>query len=63
MKKKGNIVTSYNYKGFNIYICDDATEGYYASIADCDGKYVDSTPFRNDIESVKTAAENIIDQR
>ena len=59
MKKKNKVITAYNYKGYNIYICDDR-EGYFASIGDADGKYVDCTPFRNDIESVKACAENII---
>ena len=62
MKKKNKVITAYNYKGYNIYICDDHREGYFASILNEDGKYVDCTPFRNDIESVKTCAENIIDK-
>lgn len=62
IKKKSNVVNQFQYKGYTIFICE-ATEGLYASIADEFGKYVDSTPFRHDIESVKEAAENIIDQK
>ena len=61
MKNKSNIITSYNHKGYTVYICDHA-DGYYGSIADDEGEHVDVTPFRNDIESVKEAAENIIYQ-
>jgi hypothetical protein len=60
-KKKSNVITAYQYKGYTIYICDHS-EGYYASIADADGEYVDCSPYRNDIPSVKECAENTIDQ-
>ena len=55
------IITAYNYKGYNIYLCDDDGD-LYISILDENGKFVDSTPFHNDIESVKECAENIVDK-
>lgn len=56
----GKVITANNYKGYAIYICQ-GKDGYYVSISDENGKYVDCTPERNDIESVKSAAENLID--
>lgn len=60
-KKKSNVVNTFNYKGHNIYICEDS-QGLYATIADQDGLPRGSTPYRNDMESVKLIAENMIDK-
>jgi hypothetical protein len=62
-KKKSNVIHAYQYKGRNCYVCEDAEGLFFVSIADEDGKHIDSTPARNDIESVKEAAANIIDQK
>lgn len=56
---KANVIAAYNYRGHTIYVCDH-TDGYYAGVFDADGNYIDCTPYRNDMESVKEAAENIV---
>lgn len=60
MKEKVNLILTYDFLGYTIHVCDGYRDGYYGSIEDADGKYVDCTPFRNDVESVKAAAETIV---
>ena len=58
--KNNKILEEYIYKGHNIFICDNEEDGIFAAIY-LNGVFVDCSPFRNDIESAKECAENIID--
>ena len=53
----------YKYRRYTITIYRSEYGDYYASIDDQHGRWFDSVPYKHDIESVKLAAENLIDAK
>lgn len=61
IKKKSNVVHTIQYKGYNIYICEDAS-GLYGVITNEFGAGRGNTPYRHDLESIYLIAKNMIDK-